>query len=419
MQKNQVKNILMISCLTVIMGFLLLKSAEYMWHYYSSPMYSIDCYVKALNEQAYERIYHLLDPNSIKEMNDKTVVTQYYNRFYAKENKLIHVSKVGWLNGKYILAYEFADGVKKEALTLNKNRDGWKICFPFDFSEVQIIAPNGSQVSLGGVKLDYKMGIGYKKEKLLPGKYMLKVELPHEADKDYYQMIQIPQTTKVVLPYALGQIQIICAPHLEVHLDQLSEASNQGIIQLPDILVGNYQLELVHPEGYLNPVKIPIRVTEGNNMIDIQEYSLSKAGSAKWQQFLNDFYQNYEEAITKHTSEGIGPYFLETQKEKQLNLFNAWYIAEKNIVGVDVVYKPEAVTIDQEGRLHSSITETVELTNQEYDDLEQKEVKRVYKVIIKWQTIVDISTNEWKIVNRSIKESVIAVKDLEGKWIQY
>lgn len=91
----------------------------------------------------------------------------------------------------------------------------------------------------------------------------------------------------------------------------------------------------------------------------------------------------------------------------------------KNIVGVDVVYKPEAVTIDQEGRLHSSITETVELTNQEYDDLEQKEVKRVYKVIIKWQTIVDISTNEWKIVNRSIKESVIAVKDLEGKWIQY
>ena len=183
--------------------------------------------------------------------------------------------------------------------------------------------------------------------------------------------------------------------------------------------MGNYQLELVHPEGYLNPVKIPIRVTEGNNMIDIQEYSLSKVGSAKWQQFLNDFYQSYEEAITKHTSEGIGPYFLETQKEKQLNLFNAWYIAEKNIVGVDVVYKPEAVTIDQEGRLHSSITETVELTNQEYDDLEQKEVKRVYKVIIKWQTIVDISTNEWKIVNRSIKESVIAVKDLEGKWIQY
>ncbi len=419
MQKNPVKNIVIISCLTVIMVFLVFKSAQYMWHYYQGPMHTIDSYVKALNKQEYEKIYSLLDQDTLKEINDKTIITQYYNRFYAKDNKLIHVSKVGWFNGKYILAYEFNGEIKKEALVLNKKSRGWRICFPFEFSEVQIIAPNGSEVSLGDVKLEYEPGIGYKREKLLPGKYMLKVELPHEADKAYYQMLQIPQTKKVVLPYALGQVQIICAPHLEVRLDKLSEISKQGIVQMPDILVGNYQLELVHPEGYLNPVNMSVRITEGNNTIDIEDYSLSKVGNTKWQQFLSDFYQSYKDAISKRTSEDLNPYFSQTQKEKQLDLFNAWYVAEKNIIGTDVSYKADSVTIDAEGRLHSRITETVELTNQEYDDLEQKQVNRHYKVMIKWQTVIDISTSEWKIVGRTIEESMIAFKDIEGKWIQY
>lgn len=419
MQKSRGKNRVIISCLIIIMLSLVFKSAEYMWDYYRGPMYIIDHYVSALNSRAYEKVYDLLDQDTLKEMNSKAVMTQYYTRFYVKDNKLSHVSKVGWLNGKYILAYEWEGKTTREALNLSYKNEEWRICFPFKFSEVQIIAPNGSEVFLGDVKLAYETGIGYKKDKLLPGKYMLKVDIPDAEEKTYYQVLEVPQTKKVVLPYELGQAQIICAPYLEVHLDTLVDQSNQGIIQIPDVLVGSHELKVVHPEGYLEPVKRVVNITTGDNTVEIKDYSLSKKGSMKWEQFLSDFYQTYEKGISKHTHESLDQYFTKSQQEKQLALFDAWYIKEKNITEADVSYKASEVMIDAEGRLHSSIIETVDLTNKEYDDLEQKEISRYYKVILKWEMVVDMRTQEWKIIDRSIDESMIAFKDTEGKWVQY
>ena len=402
-----------------MMFFLLTNSVIYMWDYYSGPMYSIDRYIKVLNEQGYDKVYHLLDKSSLEEMNNKQVLAQYYERFYAKENKLVKVSKVGWVKGEYVLEYQFTTGVKKESINLVQNKEGWRILFPFEFSTVQIKAPNGAKVSLGGVKLVYEDGIGYKKDKLLPGKYMLEVEFPDQMEEDYHRIIEVPQSQAIVLPYTLGAVQVVCAPYLEVHMGQLTQTNDMGIVNLRDVLAGKYDVELVHPEGYLETVSVPVEVSQGSSLVEVKDYTLSSAGSVKWQAFLKEFYTCYEKAIVAHTKEDIGGYFTQMQKEKQTELFNNWYIADKDITNADVSYKPGEITIDAEGRLHSLVTETVELTNKEYDELEGKEVNRVYKVIIKWQTTVDISSEDWKITDRVIKESVVAFKDLEGKWIQY
>ena len=419
MQKNRIKERLGICCLVCVMLLLIIKSGMYMWTYYKGPMYSIDTYVKSLNERNYDKIYNLLDKSSLKGLDNAQVISQYYERFYAKDHTLVKVSKVGWIKDQYMLEYRFTTGVKKVPIRLIQNQEGWRILFPFEFSSIQIKAPNGARVSIGGITLEYEEGVGYRKDKLLPGKYMLEVELPDQREKNYYQMIEVSQDEEFVLPYTLGEVQVICAPCLEVHIGSLKKSDDMGIVSLKDILVGHYNIELVHPKGYIDTVSIPIEVVKGNQSIEVKDYTLSSKGDTKWQDFLKGFYADYEASINTHTTELLNPYFSSGKRAKQIQLFDSWYIADKNIVDTNISYKADKPVIDAEGRLHSLVIETVELKNKEYDQLKQEEVTRVYKVMIKWHTTVDISLENWKVIDRSIEESVVAFKDLEGKWVQY
>ncbi len=420
MQKNKVKNVIMTGILVISLALLVGKIGQCLFAYYTGPMYVIDQYIDALNQGHYHKIYHLLSKESLMDVGGEREVEKYFNKYYREDYKLIKVMKIGWLKEQYMVHCQFQDSDKKQALQMTREKGGnWRIKFPFELNEVSIIAPNGSKVYFGNEALTYRIKEGYKKDKVLPGLYMVKVELPDASDRPYYKMISVPEHKKLVLPYELGHLKVECAPGLMVKLNPLEEMSTEEGVQWYDVMVGQYTLTINHPYDYLEPIEKEIELFQGDNNVAVETFKLSSVGEKKLETFLEAFYACYEQGIKQHSSSILANYFEEANRQSQLELFNEWYIKQKNIIKADIERSCGDVSIDEKGNLHSMIVEKVLLVNREYSKLEEKEVEKQYKVILYWDTTIDIKQKEWQIVDRQIAQSMIAFKDLEGKWVQY
>ena len=104
--------------------------------------------------------------------------------------------------------------------------------------------------------------------------------------------------------------------------------------------------------------------------------------------------------------------------QAQKELFSSWYIDQKDIKQVDMQFKINDVTVDEKGYIHVIHTEEAELWNREYDEWDNEKSSH-YKVILTWETMINPLTKTWTIMEQSIKQSMVAIEDQEGRWVQY
>ena len=158
---------------------------------------------------------------------------------------------------------------------------------------------------------------------------------------------------------------------------------------------------------------------KGTNQVTLRKFELTNKGKAQLEFFIKDFYNQYIEAISSHSTQKLNSYFVGPYKSNQLKLFSEWYVDKKDIEKVNMSLNIGESTIDEMGQIHTVIRETSELYNQEYNEILGEEVERCYKVILDMDTTINVLEADWKIVDRKIVQSLVAVKDQEGRWIQY
>ena len=415
-----ITTILLIIVLTGISG-MTLKS---IYQYYRGPEYKIDRYIRLLNQREYNKAYSLLSQASIRDLGEKKEIEDYYKKIYDRENKLVCVDKVGCYKTAhkviYTLKYQYAQSSVKGKVEVVKEKYGWKVQFPFESSDVEIFAPLGAKVYLDSELLNYNAQEGmYELDHVLPGIYLLKVSFNQENYKDYYKALYIPKEKSYEVPYEMAYVKVNCAPNLKVSLGDFQKVASSNKVEFNDILLENYKVKVEDEKGYFKTQEQEIKVDKGTNQVTLRKFELTNKGKAQLEFFIKDFYNQYIEAISSHTTQKLNSYFVGPYKLDQLKLFSEWYVDKKDIEKVNMSLNIGESTIDEMGQIHTVIRETSELYNQEYNEILGEKVERCYKVILDMDTTINVLEADWKIIDRKIVQSLVAVKDQEGRWIQY
>ena len=414
--QGSIITILLIVILTGIGGV----TVKSIYQYYRGPEYKIDCYIGYLNQREYDKIYSLLSKASTKEIGGRKEIQEYYKKIYERENKLVSVEKIGCNKMSYKLKYQYAKGVTKDWVTVTKEKGSWKINFPFETNEVEVFAPLGSKVYLDSKLFTYNRVTGkYELNHILPGTYLLKVAFQKSDYTDYYKAIQIPEEKSYEVPYETACIKINCAPNLKVSVDQFTKYSRGKKVEFNDLLLADYKVKVEDEKGYFETQEKNISVLKGTNNFAFKDFKLTQKGKEKLNEFIEAFYNEYIDAISSHSKQKLGSYFAGTHKQEQLNLFSEWYIDKKDIEQVKLNLHVGESRVDEMGRIHTLIRETAELYNKEYDAIINQEVIRCYKVILDYETTINVLEADWKVTERKILQSLVSVQDQEGKWVQY
>lgn len=420
MDKKEWGSSITIAVLLMVLAGIIGMTVKSMCQYYGGKEYKVDCYIQYLNQREYGKLYDLLAQSSMADLGGKADIEAYYKKIYERENKLISVEKKACNHLKYTLQYHYVSGTQLGEIQVIKEKGRYKIQFPFEKSEVQVFAPLGSKVYLESQLMPYNMDTGnYKLKGVLPGTYFLKVSFDKASYKDYFTAIHIPEDKNFEVPYDTGYVKVNCAPNLHVTLENFSKKSNGKKVEFNDLLYETYHVTVEDEDGYFKPQEQDIKVSQRENICTLRDFQLSEKGKEKLNDFIQDFYDTYIKAIASHKSNGLNAYFAGKQKAAQLELFQEWYIDKKNIEQVKMNLKVGNYYIDESGQIHIALRESAQLYNKEYDDLFEKEVLRCYKVMIDYETVINVLEADWKVTDRKILQSIVAVQDQEGRWVQY
>lgn len=390
------------------------------FRYYYGPGYKIDSYVKHLNNREYNKIYALLSNEAKSILGNEAEVINYYKKIYERENKLVSVKKVACKGTTYTLQYQYLRNMEKVPIETLKENKTWKIKFPFQLNDVEIFAPLGSEVYLENSKMNYNQSTGkYELTDILPGTYLLKVSFDQSTYKDYFKALYIPDDKSFEVPYQTANVKINCAPYLKVTLSHFNKVANTNKVEFNNILLGDYQVKVEDSHGYLEPQEANITIHKGNNDFDFRNYVLTEFGNDEVDEFIERFYDTYVGAIESHNASVLTSYFISHNAVAQTQLVSDWYVDKKNIEKVEFEYKIGESSFDSMGQIRIPVQETAILYNNEHDAILDKDVVRCYRVILNLDTVISILESEIKVVDRTVTQSMVAVKDSEGNWNQY
>lgn len=418
MFRSKVKESIILGLLTIILMFLIFEAGQSIYDYYRGPIYIVDRYVEALENKNYEMAFSLLEETSTQKVGSKADIIEYYKYVYDTESCLESIEKVGVNGESYILQYNYTDFSQTNQLQLVHEDRHWRIRFPFTSYEVTVKAPYGSTVLIGNEVIQAENEIFYKKS-VLPGDYNVQVIFSNENYEPYHQSIRVPDVLEIDMPYALCDASIRGVKGLEMQLDGRRLINEKGSVDFTNLLEGTYLLEVEDDYGYLEPVEALITLDEGSNLFEVHDMLLSDKGKNKLGIFLSRFYEDYLEDIKLHSYKASRAYFSEVVQEAQGNLFIEWFVNNKDIQDADIFLGLEGIEITSEGYIKTTLEETIELTNNEDNELSEGKEKQVYRVFLRWETIINMHSLEWEIVNRTLVESIVAYKDSLDRWVQY
>lgn len=420
MSEKDIKDSIITGMLCLVLAGIVGLILSRMYGYYKGPDYVVDCYVQYLNERSYDKLYPLLEKASTKHTGGAEKIEAYYKKVYEKEQKLQKVEKKGVKGQSYKLRYYYPNQTLVGKIEVVKEKGHYKIRFPFAENTLKVFAPLGAKVYLESTPLDLEADTGcYTLDHVLPGNYLLTVRFIQKGYKDYFKVLHMPEEQTFEVPYETACVKINCAPHLKVALGPFSKESTGGKVTFNDMLLEQYAVKVFDEAGYFVPQEGQIKVTKGGSTFNFRQFELSKLGEQKLQHFIEDFYQQYIEAISSHKDGAIKDYFAGRQKKEQLALFDEWYINHKDVQKVQMNLKLGKHFVDEKGRIHFYVREEAMLDNKEWDEIVEKDTVRSYKVCLDYETTVNLLEADWKIVERKILQSMVAVQDEDGKWVQY
>lgn len=418
MPKNREKDTYVIILLGLILVGIVIGTIYSLIHYYTSPDYIVNSYVSNLMSRDYKSIYHLLEKSSTNEVGNKAEIKAYYKKVYEKQNQLIGVKVISCKGENYEVQYTYPNGTKTENLQVVREKSKWRVRFPFDICKLEVFGAADCKVYLDGVPL-LDMGEGrYIEEKVLPGMYMLQVKFPLAQYKDYYKMISLPEEGRFILPYETGAIKVYTAPGFEVSIGKSKKRSNKDQLLFSEMLLGDYELKVEDPKGYMKSQNTSFTLEKGLTSLKLQDYELTETGIKSANDFMKSFYEAYEKGINEHQAGEIAPYLNKQYASAIEAEYNSWFIDKKKIDHADFQVEYGEKFVDQSAKLHQYVTEKVILYNREEDDEGQMVIK-AYRLQLTWEMVMSSLQNDWQIEDRLMIESMVAVQDSEGRWVQY
>lgn len=410
------------SILFFLIGVLVLiiyETSSMLYQYYKGPVYVLDTYIKSITAKDYNKAYELLAKDTIKGAEGKEEVIRYYTRIYNTENQLIEVNKKGQSNQYALVEYVYAGDKKMQRLEAVKEQGKWYVKFPFKTYEIEVAAPSGVKVIINGRKAESKNAYTYCQKEVLPGFATVQIEFVDSIYKNIYKVIKVPEVTKITVPCKAGDLEISGVNGFQIDLGMQSRLAEENTVCFENMLAGNYQLQIKHPQGIFEPITEKVTLTEGTKKIKAEQMVLSDKGKKKLKTFLKAFYNAYLEDIKSHKVYAVSTYLGAGNKKEISNYFKEWFIDKKDVQDAEIKISPVYIGLNQEGELVCDVKEEVELVNKEYDSYKEANVARVYRLNLTWQLAVDVREEAWCITKKQIKESVIAYKDDEGQWIEY
>lgn len=395
--------------------------------YYTGPQFKVDTYIKHLARKDYNKIYEMFNHEDIPKSYSKEQIVAYYTQSYDKENILIKVSKKGKMrikDGEIPIAfcnilYSYTNEEKIFPVYVEKINNKWTMKMPFQIADIKIHAPIGSKVYINNHQVSHYEDKMYVQKNVLPGQYKIQISFPNQLYSDYNKIIEVPKETEVFLPYDTLSIEVATIKNMYVKLGDIQKQSGEGIVTFDNVLAGRYKLKIWNDNNLIEPIEMDIGINKDVRLFNIFDFSLSKEGKSQLNQFIKGFYEEYLEDIKTKSYTRISKYFDATNNVNLIKDFKAWFIDNKDIQGIKLHIKPSQASMDKSGFLHMQILETIEMTNKEKDEYENNVIDRSYRIVLEWDTIIDISSENWVIADRKINQSIVAYKDLEGRWVQY
>ena len=407
--------------LIVILGCAVFIGGETVYQYYTGPDYVVDRYLKSINNKDYAKTVSYLDKASTMNIGSNKEVIKYYKMIYDEQTRLIDAEKIGKNNGTYNILYRYLSDTRQGELEVVKTGHTYSIKFPFEKNEVVVNAPYGAEVYLDSKRMTYsEEDKCYKLSGVLPGNYMLEVTVNRNDYKDYYKMLTIPYDNNYTTPYNLAHIVVDAPEGFNTIIGDYSKDKIAGNdIEFNNILAGNYEIEVNDRYNNFIPQKGSIVIKDGENRVNLSNLELSEIGKKKLENFLSSYYQKYDKAINNREAAEIEKYLTGENKDSMIEEFKEWFIENKNVIDSSVDTELKNYTIDDKGLIHAEIVENVEIKNREFSSEYLRDLEKEYKIVLTWETVIDPLNDTWKVVSRTNKESIVAVKDSQGNWVQY
>lgn len=431
MLSDKSSNVYIVKLLTILIGIAVVWTSISLYFYYTGPQFTIDTYMTYVARQDYEKVYELLDIEQLNNLYGKEEIIAYYKRIYEVQNhllKLVRNSKpiikkpgspdtsiTAFSNIKYV----FSDNEHTAPLYLVKRADKWMIRFPFELSAVKIYAPIGSTVYLDGNPISIYNQEAYTAENVLPGQYLVQIEFPGHMYNTYRKTIVVPEEKEVLVPYNTLNVEIATIRNMIIELEGVKKKSDGGIAIFNNVLEGNYHLRIYSPNNDIEPIEMPVHIHKDKRLFSCFDVTLSETGKNKLSSFTNDFYKSYIKDIKNRQCLDLLNHLNKETNNDFIKNFKDWFIENKTIQDAKMSVQQSNTSIDQLGFIHTDLLETIELTNREFDEYENREINKQYRLILEWETIIDMSEGDWKIIDRKIKQSLVSYKDFDGKWVQY
>ncbi|WP_157047638.1 hypothetical protein [Cellulosilyticum ruminicola] len=390
------------------------------YHYYKGPIWAAENYVKAVEKGEYERAYKSLSYDSLNQDVDAQKMIAYYGQTYKKLLQAQLVGKVQFKgSNKAVCKAVYTYGNKNEEVQLElvRSQKRWEIINPFKSESITIYAPSMAKVYINGQRLTDRQDGKFVGSGFLPGEYVLQVIMPKKEYKNYTQMLKVPEQKEVIVPYDMMSVSVKTVRGMEVSLDRLSKKVNKSKVTFGDLLPGEYTLCIKSPYKVITPIIEQVTIDNKSCNLNFEELTLSEEGEEKWHTFIEDFYKDYLKGIKLKEDTIVANYFEARMRNEQRKLYNDWFIANKDVQDANMHIEANFGKVKANGCLQSEVVEVIELTNLE--EVEGSKENRVYRLVLKWDMAINVVSERWQIINRTLKESIVAYKSEEGKWIQY
>ncbi len=340
--------------------------------------------------------------------------------FYNEEAMLSKFTKEEIIN---LLKEETKIGnkISPEGLTIIRDENTRKcfVKFPYKLQNIYVYTPTGSNVYINNKKVaEGVKGDGVEIKDMLPGKYVVTVEYYDNMMPPFTTQIDILKETKVASPYETLDILLTSPTGTWVTIGDISKKNTGEKLTFNNMLPGQYNISVFMGDNDIEVFSVNTQIDKQNKEVNIENIIGNENIKENLQEFFSKFNIEYRKGIMEKDSSFLYKFLPEKINEDVITDFKMWYIDKKDIKEAKSLMEVRDIYPVSGSELKASVLETVYLTNLEKDE-NDKDIDKEYRIVIEWNYNLLRNNSTWKIESREIRQSMVAYKDEDGKWIKY
>ena len=379
-------------------------------------------YAFAYNNRNFEKVFEYYHKDTVDNQLSKEEIVDFLKQQIEIDGplKINQTSMVQILTGLFKptiqvnmkVVYGVENKGRQESLTLVRDyrTRKWLVKFPYELQSIYVFAPTGSQVYIGGKKVQNK-GISEEIEikNTLPGRHQITIQYYEDIYPPFTTEIVVPKQTRVDSPYPTYNIAVFAPYNTWVTLGNVTKYNSGPSVLFTNMLPGQYKISIAIKDRELEIFSQTVQIDKEYTSIHLEKIVGNKAVKESLEKFFEIFNIEYEKGIKSKDSNFLHMFAKEKIDENLISDFKMWYIDNKDVKDAKSLMEIRDMYILSGTELKASVLETVYLTN------EGKE----YRVVIEWNYKLVRNNSKWEIAQRHILQSIVAYKNEEGKWIRY